>query len=167
MIELLSVGERKSRGEADAVAAMVSAEPTLLPTLINITSEGNATVRAHGITAVRSLFEQNATLLHPHKTTILERLVPIEQWEVRSELCHILPSLPLTSSERHDLFAALKGWRGDKSKIVQAWAISALFHLSAQDETLSAEMSQILSEVDSSAPPSVKARVRQLLNEKS
>jgi len=82
---------------------------------------------------------------------------------MRWHLLQMVPRLSLTDAQRAMLFGLARQLLGDRSRIVSAEALGALFALARTDLNLLAQAKAIAQAIPANAPPSLRARARRLL----
>ena len=80
--------------------------------------------------------------------------------EARWHLAQVAPRLPLNDSERASVARTLFAWLDDKSRIVQASALTALCALALTDPDLRAKVKERAETFVRSGAPSLRARAR-------
>lgn len=164
--EMLSGGDRRSIGEADAVARLVLENPPLFSELLSAILDDDSIVRMRAADAVEKLTVVHPDWLSPHKRIFLSKVLPIDQQEVRWHVAQILPRFALNLAERKSVVAMLMRWIGhESSRIVRVMALQALFDLSRNDADLGKRVRGLLRELVDSDVPALRSRSRKLLKE--
>lgn len=85
------------------------------------------------------------------------------QQELRWHLAQIVPRLELTRAERQRAAAALREYMSDRISIVKTFALQALADLAETDESLRAEVLELIRGATKTGTPAMRARGRMLL----
>jgi hypothetical protein len=160
---LLEGGDRRAIGRADQVAALVSKEPGLFPSLIAGLWSEERLVRMRAADAAEKVTRSNRELLRPYKKELLGLLAEAEEQELRWHLAVMVPRLPLNSRERKLAVSLLNGYLEDRSSIVKTFALQGLADLAREDAGIRPGIIEILREATRSGTPAMKARSRKLL----
>lgn len=159
---ILSGGDRRSIGRADAVAQEVVEHPALLPELMDALLDRNDVVQMRGADAIEKITRTHAGLLDGYEARLLDLLADMLQQEVRWHLFQLLPRLALTHHQKRTLFELGVDALRDKSRIVAADALSALFSLSIDDYPMR-DRALAAARTLLTGAPSIAARARKLL----
>lgn len=124
--EWLSIGDLRSDGQANEVAAMVLAQPIVFPDLLAALSDENEVVRGHAADALEKVSRHMPELLIPH----LDRIIRIARTDavsmVRFHLAMIFGNLAHDPGLADLLIPTLLDMLGDESVFVKSWCISSL-----------------------------------------
>jgi hypothetical protein len=160
---VLAGGDRRSIGNAHALAATISDDPHLFEACVQAMSDDDPVVRMRAADAVEKASRPRPALLAPHKAALLGAISKINQHEVRWHLLQLLPRLSLTADERLEWFKRAVQWMQSDSRIVAAEALSALFGLARSDASLRAQAVTIAVQSLDGSSPALRARARKLL----
>ncbi len=125
-VELLSVGDLRSDGFADEVVRIVSAQPHLLPDLIEALQTGDPAVRGHAADAL-----EKATRVRPQPVAAFlpaiarqarSDQIAMVRWHLAMVLGHLAAIPKAIPTSRRTLLALLE----DRSPFVRSWAITSL-----------------------------------------
>ncbi len=163
LIELLSVGDRRTTGKVPVVMARVRARPELFAELVTALAHGDAGVRMRAADAMEKITRQHPEWVLPHKRGLLALAVNATQAELRWHLAQVLPRLTLTGSERAKVVALLRGYLGDHSRIVKTCAMQALVDIALVDRRYLAEVRELIERLTAQGSPAMRARGRKLL----
>jgi hypothetical protein len=159
----LAGGDRRSIGEADQVAAIVSREPTLFPELMAALWSEDLLVRMRAADAAEKVSRKNPELLASHKAELLGLMSATDQQELRWHLAAMVPRLALNAKDRQRAVACLKDYLNDRSSIVKTFALNGLADLARSDSALLSPVIELLRQAERTGTPAMKARSRRLL----
>ena len=131
--------------------------------IVALSNHDRANIAARAIWIVRKLSETSAELLSKYKPILLNDLTQSPFWEVKAELCHIIPKLKLDYEEIKGAIAFFKNNLNGKSKIVKAWSLDALYELSKIEPKIGPEVLKLLQMALEDEAASVRARARNIL----
>jgi len=140
LLQLLSGGDRRSIGRANAVAALVLDQPALLGVLFDGLATTDPVLRMRCADAAEKVTAMRPDYLVPYKGTLIEQLCGVEQQEVRWHLAPMLARLPLAGPDEALVLAILRGYTKDRSSIVKTAAMQALADLAVRSPRLRAEV---------------------------
>lgn len=163
ILAMLTGGDRRSIGRADEVAALVEADPDLLPVLLSGMSDRDPLIRMRSADAAEKATLRHPQRLQPHKAALLGKLSRIEQAEVRWHVALMLPRLALSAIEQERVLATLTGFLGDASSIVRTCVLQALHDLAVKYPAWRADAVRLIGQHAASGTPAMKARGRKLL----
>jgi hypothetical protein len=163
LLEKLKGGDRRTIGQADRMAAMVSDDPKLFADLMAGLWSEDLLVRMRAADAAEKVTRKNQKLLQPYKKELLGLLVEAEEQELRWHLAVMVPRLHLTLKERTAVMKTLTVYLEDKSSIVKTFALQGLAELAEAEASLRPEVIEILREATPAGTPAMKARSRKLL----
>lgn len=163
ILDRLAGGDRRSIGQADAVAAELLADPTGFEMVIEGMTDADPVIRMRASDVGEKVSAKRPHVLQPHKARLLHILAHATQQEVRWHAAQMTPRLTLTDAERQQAAASLMRYLDDHSRIVQTFALQALTDLAEQDAGLRPLAVRLLQERLDSGSPAVRSRCRQLL----
>ena len=160
----LSLGGRRTIGDAPTVAEAVAADPARLPELVGCLFDADAGVRMRAAAALERVSRGDPRRLDPFAERLLTEAAAIEQAEVRWHLAQILPRLTLTEEQRARAVDLLGGWFGQgASRIVRTSALQAMVDLAADDPALRPVAADMIGRAMRSGVPSLMARAKRIL----
>lgn len=163
ILTLLEGGERRSVGRVPEVVEAVLREPGLFePLFLGLLSD-DPVVRMRAADAVEKLTAIHPEYLQPYAERLLQVGSASTQQEVRWHVAQMLPRLTLGEAAREEAVAVLLAYLGDKSKIVQVFALQALAELAKEDGALRPQVIARLEEATHAGSPAVRSRGRKLL----
>jgi len=165
LIALLSGGKRKELGRTGDAVAAVLADGQLIGPLIEALLIGDQVVRARAAAVLRRVVEADPGIADPWRKELLGPVMALDQWEVRSEICHILPLLQPDERDISGVVARLESYAADRSGIVRTWSLNALYELSKSRPQLVEQVSQRLARVFRDGSPAERARARAITRE--
>ncbi len=163
VVRRLQGGDRRSVGEADAVAACVEQDPARFDALWQCLGHLDPLVRMRAADALEKASRSSAMLFEPHRQPLLDRRLEDGSAEMRWHLIAITSRLRLHVAEARAFNTYLDDrLRRDGSRIVKVMALQAAFDISRAHAALAADFATMLAFARSSAWPSVVARARML-----
>jgi len=163
LLARFSGGDRRSTGEADAVAEDVEHGTVSAAHLVAaMASSADAVVRMRAADALEKATRAHPELLAPVREELLGLLETATQQELRWHLAQMTPRLSLTKAQKERAVASLKGYLDDPSSIVKTEALDALVALATADGRLAREVLPLLEEAIDSGTPAMRARARRL-----
>ena len=159
----LQGGDRRSIGEADAVAASIGHDPTRFDALWRCLRHCDPLVRMRAADALEKISRSNAALCQPHRLALLDRSLDDGTAEMRWHLIAMTSRLQLHAAEAREFMTYLEDrLNHDPSRIVKVTALQVAFDLACAHHALTAEFARMLDFARSSTWPSVVARARVL-----
>jgi len=155
--------DRRSIGAANAVAALVLKHPRLAGQLVRAMWDADAVVRMRAADALEKASLQEPKLIARYKSEILGLLAEATQQELRWHLALMLPRLPLTPAECERAAAGLRCYLSDRSSIVKTCALQGLAELAEQQDSLRADVLDLLRTAARTGTAAMRARSRNLL----
>jgi hypothetical protein len=132
----------------------------LVKEAIRLLSGDDRVLRARAADALEKASRASPAILRPHKRVLLRLAEAARQQEVRWHLAQMLPRLELSTQQRRHSLVLLRGYLDDRSRIVAACALEALWDL-GRGQWVRA----LVERCASTGPPSLRARARRLLRE--
>jgi hypothetical protein len=163
ILALLGGGDRRSIGQSDRVAEMVSDDAKLFPELIAGLWSEDPLVRMRAADAAEKVTREHRELLQGYKNELLGLMSEAQEQELRWHLAVMVPRLMLTAKEKQFVISALKGYLEGRSSIVKTFALQGLADLAQAEPSLRPGVVEILRESARNGTPAMKARSRKLL----
>lgn len=163
ILALLVGGDRRSIGQADRVAKMVSDDIPLFPELIAGLWSENPLVRMRAADATEKITRKHRELLQPYRKELLGLMAEAQEQELRWHLAVMVPRLLLNAKERQAAVSLLEGYLEDRSSIVKTFALQGLADMAEADSSFREKVVEILGEAARKGTPAMKARSRKLL----
>lgn len=161
----LARGDRRTTGDAPSVADAVSADPALLPELVECLFAASPGIRMRAADALERVSRVKARDLDAYTGRLLTEVAAIEQAEVRWHVAQILPRLALDDTQRWRAAALMVQWFGRaESRIVRTSALQAMVDLAENDAGLRELAAEMMRAALRSGVPSLAARARRILN---
>ncbi len=160
---ILANGKRNQADDLQEFVAQAIENNRLVAEIVALSNHNSANIAARAIWIVRKLTETSPELLSKYKPILLHDLTQSPFWEVKAELCHIIPRLKLDYKEIKGAIAFFKNNLNDKSKIVKAWSLDALYELSKIEAKIGPEVLKLLQSALEDEAASVRARARNIL----
>jgi hypothetical protein len=163
LLSKLAGGDRRSIGRSDEVVAEVLADPGLFDALFAGLLDADPLIRMRAADAVEKVTISRPEYLRPYSDALLHQIAASTQQEVRWHVAQLIPRLELNAKERAEAVCILDRYLGDKSRIVQAFAMQALADLVAEDDSLRPQIIARIEEMVRTGSPAVVSRGKQLL----
>lgn len=163
LLNLLRGGDRRSIGQSDRVAVIVSRDLSLFPQLISGLRSEDPLIRMRAGDAAEKVSRTAPEVLQIHKKDLLALMAETDEQELRWHLAAMVPRLELSGSERQSVASVLKSYLKDRSSIVRTSALQGLVDLSAHDPDIRRIATNALREALRNGTPAMKARGRKLL----
>jgi hypothetical protein len=163
LLALLRGGDRRSIGESDRVAAMVSRDLRLFPQLISGLRSEDPLIRMRAGDAAEKVSRTAPKVLQAHKKDLLALMAETDEQELRWHLAAMVPRLELSGSECSSVASAFKSYLKDRSSIVKTSALEGLVDLSRHDPAIHRVATGALRQALRNGTPAMKARSRKLL----
>ncbi len=166
LASLLAGGDRRSIGQADAVAALVAEQPWLLDELWDCLGDADPVVRMRAADALEKVSRVTRAWFNRHKAALLANAFDDGTAEMRWHLIAITSRVDMDGREAARFCGALRHWlRNDPSRIVKVAALQAAYDVQVRYPAAAPLFREMLSFALSSAWPSVVARARKLNRE--
>lgn len=161
--KMLTGGDRRSIGKADAVVAIVRGAPQRFEALWACLRHADPLVRMRASDAIEKLTRDDPAPLAAHKADLIGGDLDDGTKEMAWHLAALLGRLILTREEARAVFAEL-AHRMDTatSRIVQVMALQAASDLAARHPQLQKQFQQMLAAAQTSPAASLRARARKL-----
>jgi hypothetical protein len=161
--ELLSGGDRRSIGAANAVAAAAVGSPRRVAELVRALTLADAVVRMRAADALEKISRSNPALVQPHASSLLRAAEGNTQAEVRWHLAQIFRKLKLGQARRLRVSRLMRGFLRSTSAIVRTEALTTLVTLAKADSRLRRQARRELARRLAQGSPAERARARQLV----
>ena len=165
VVKQLAAGKRNQTDDLAEVLDCALNRPQTIIELAACAAHDKANVAARAIWVIRKIVEIDPKLLARHKRIIFAKLTSSPHWEVRAELCHIIPKLSLTRRESLAAIAFFESCQGDTSKIVRTWSLHAMYEFSKSMANMKPRVLRMVSQALKSEVPSIRARARNIQEE--
>ena len=160
---MLTGGDRRSIGQANIVAAQVTAEPNRFDELWTCLTDLNGLVRMRAADALEKCSRTRPEAFHPHKAALLANKLDDGSAEVRWHLIAITSRIELDRTEAGRFCTYLQDClQNDPSRIVKVAALQAANDLQTKHPFVKAPFAEMLRFAQSSTWPAVAARARKL-----
>lgn len=163
LLARLAGGDRRSIGQADAVAAQVLDEPELFAGLWLGLDQADPVLRMRVADALEKVTRVRPDWLAPFRADFIARLAGEEQAEVRWHLVQMASRLVYARREHGRVLALLRRLLDEGGPIVQASALEALVCLSMDHPEQRRRATGLVEAALDSGSPAVRARARKLL----
>ena len=161
--KLLCVGDLRMSGNVEQVIKLVLSEPVLFENVVNLIISGEPATKMRASDVIEKITREHPEWLKPFKNKFLNKIVKIEQKEVRWHMAQILPRFRLTKKEREDVYNLMLTYLKDDSRIVKTFAMQALSDLSMLDNSYFNRVYSIIKQLEKDGVPSQQSRARKLL----
>ena len=163
ILNKLQGGDLRSIGDANKVAREITNNPELFKVVFQGLYDDDPVLRMRAADAVEKASQKRPELLVGYTSQIISILESVDQQEVCWHMAQISPRLDLTSDEEKQILTLLKRLLSHKSRIVRVSALDAMTTFAERDETIVAEVKEIIKEQMKSGAPSIVSRGRKLL----
>ncbi|MBI5868034.1 MAG: hypothetical protein HZB43_07055 [candidate division Zixibacteria bacterium] len=150
-------------GKSTYVAGLVRREPSLAAELVGVLLSEDKTAVAHAAHALMEVAMSNPEIIQPLRRKLMVEISDIGQWEVREQLCKVLPRLWLSPKDRNIAAGIFVRYLADKSSIVRACALQGLADLAMIDPKRRVPTRKLIEAAAQSGTAAVRARARRLL----
>lgn len=161
--ELLNC-EAKNTTSLEVIYQKYGSSRYFLDQMIELCRSGHLDVQASWLIKYR--LSQNSVVSYQESTRILSLVKNLTKWQ---SILHVLQSvryLQIGDNERHAHFEEILPLTNHQRAFVRAWAYDALHMLAGQSDDLRTRVKILLNSVTINEAPSVKARIRNILNSK-
>lgn len=159
----LAGGQQTPQGDAEAVAVEVLMKPALVQEIMGCLLDNDRTVSGRAAYVMMRVSQKRPELLHPYKKLLLGEVAAISLWNLRYQLCKVIPKLNLTRSEIAQAFDLYQSFLADKSGAVRSFSLSGLAELAMLDPELRPEAIEIIESQMRTGTPAMRARGRNTL----
>ncbi|MEZ4705947.1 MAG: hypothetical protein R3A44_02000 [Caldilineaceae bacterium] len=164
LVSRLAGGDRRSLGDTDLVVEAVLAEPQLFEAVMEGLQSVDPIVCSRVAHVLERVSAARPELLQPHKAHLLGPVAEMSEWEVRTQLCLMLPRLHLAQSELEATMQLLQRYLDqDTRSFVRTFAMQALADLAVANPTLKAEVIPLIAHHTQHGKAAMQARGRKLL----
>jgi hypothetical protein len=163
LVAKLQGTDRRSIGRSEEVVRDVLADPQQFRLVFDAMLGHDPVVRMRAADAVEKITRRHADLLRGLEDRVLTEVAVIDQQEVRWHVAQLLPRLGLTAPRRVRAITILRGFAGDDSRIVRAFAMQALADLAEHHEQMRRWVLPLLAELTRTGTPAMRSRGRKLL----
>jgi hypothetical protein len=165
LLEILANGKRNQMDDLDEVLQLALKHEAVVADLVELSAYERANVAVRAVWVIRKIAETNPALLAKSKRHLFAKLVQSPHWEVKAELCHIIPALALKPTETKQAIKFFESCQNEASKVVRAWGLNGLYEMAKLHPSLIPRVSGLLNEALKSDIPSIRARARNILKE--
>ncbi len=164
VIELL---EQKGRqqGKPQALVDLIAANSAAFPELVFGLWHVEGYVRERAADAIEKITKEHPRYLQPFKAELLGLMAEARPAPVRWHLAQMVSRLTLNKKERLRAVGLLRGYLGDRSSIVRAFAMDGLVDLTRPDPVLFAETVEMIRVSIKTGTPAMRARGKMLLKQ--
>jgi hypothetical protein len=160
---MLGGRDRRSIGNSDRVAGMITSHPEQLPHLVDLLWDSDPIIAMRSADALEKVTREKGTLLQPYKGQLLGLMAENTQPEVKWHLAVMVPRMRLTLNECQRVATLLKRYLEDRSSIAKTFAMQGLYELARQDASLLPEVRDLIRALTHSGTPAMRARGRHLV----
>lgn len=151
--------------DAEVVAVEVLQKPALLEEALACLLDDDQTVSGRAAYVMMRVGKEHPEWLRPYKSLLLGEVAAISWWQVRYQLCKVIPQLGLTGAEIRLAFELYQSFLADKSGAVRSFSLSGLAELAGLDPELRADVIAIIEERMPAGTPAMRARGRKVLTQ--
>ena len=152
---------RSPKGAAEA-ADFVLKNPSTITQLMALVESGNKVFQMRSSDALEKISAAEPEILMPYTDNFIAFAKRATQKEVRWHIVQILPRLKLNKKQIEAIVPILQNYLNDRSKIVVAFTIDALFQFSKNNEKAKGLFKHVAETLAETSSPAIKARLRKL-----
>lgn len=149
--------------DAEVVAVEVLQKPALIEEALACLLDDDQTVSGRAAYVMMRVGKEHPEWLRPYKSLLLGEVAAISWWQVRYQLCKVIPQLGLTRAEVRLAFELYQSFLDDKSGAVRAFSLSGLAELAARDPDLRTDAIAIIEDRLHKGTSAMRARGRKML----
>ena len=149
-------------GDSEEAAAAAVADPPLIAVLLDGMRCQDPVVRARAADAAERAARERPELLAPHADAVIEIAAGADEQEVRWHAAQMLARTELSAERAADATRILETYLSDDSRIVQAWALSAVTAIANDHPALRPRARELVHDKLGSEIQTVSARARAL-----
>lgn len=162
-LQKLVGGNRRSIGRAEEVVRDLQMDPGLFDVIFKGMLNEDPVVRMRAADVVEKVSADHPEYLHPYKQLLLQKIVAIEQQEIRWHVAQLLPRLHATPEEQAQIIQVLLEYLKDPSRIVRVNTLQALADIALKERRLYLTVKEILEVHAKDESPAVRSRCAKLL----
>ena len=164
IIAWLAAGDLRTDGSANEVAALVAANPDLLPNLIEALHSPQDAIRGRAADALEKVARTQGETVLPYLDQIIDRGrrdgVPMVRWHVAMILGHVNPP---AGEQQEQIRRALTLMLADPSAITRSWVIVSLCLLARRRPDWAEAIIEVVQPLEADESKAVRTRVRTAL----
>ncbi|MCG2689887.1 hypothetical protein L6252_01225 [Candidatus Parcubacteria bacterium] len=167
ILKNLAGDDFRSIGKSNEIVKSTLVNPDFFPDIFTGLLHNDPLIRMRAADAIEKITKIHPEWLQPYKRTLLKKILPLEQQEVRWHVAQMIPRLKMTKRERNGTAQTLFTWLNNKkeSKIVRVMALQALSDFARLDNQLKNKVIKTLHKLLNTGAPSLKSRGKKLLKE--
>ena len=165
LLNELMGGERRSIGRATEVARRILDEASPLDEIFAGLLLDNVILRSRSAHVFFQISRERPEWVQPFLPRLLGEIALIPQWEVREQICKILPRLQLTTDDLDRTVRLFQTYLEDKSSIVKTCAMQGLCDLLEHDPELEPLVRGIVENLTLTGSAAMRARGRKLIKQ--
>lgn len=165
LLNRLTGGERRSIGQAREVAQLILEQHLPLDEIYAGMLWDDPIMRSRAAHVFCTVTEHEPTWVQPYLNGLLNEVAPTPQWEVREQICKILPKLQLDADAIDQCVRLFQSYLEDRSGIVRTFAMQGLFDLAGHDPELVPMVRGIVENLTLTGTPAMRARGRKLIKQ--
>lgn len=167
ILKKLAGDDFRSIGKSNKVVKSTLANPKIFSDIFAGLLNNDPLIRMRAADAIEKITKIHPEWLQPYKRTLLQKILPLEQQEIRWHVAQMISRLNMTEIERNSVVQVLFTWLDDEreSRIVRVMALQALSDFAQLDNRLKNKVTKKLQELLKTGVPSLKSRSRKILKE--
>jgi len=167
LVKFLRLGahDMRSPGNTRELVRDVLQDHGSVDVLVRAVQTGDKYVRMRAMDALQKISVEHPELLQPFVPDLLGCIAKIPQQEVQWHVAQIIPMLQLTSEQQERAHAICRAYLAAQSRIVQAWALTALVRLGQMNPSYRQEGDALLEQALKSDSAAVRTRAELLVGE--
>lgn len=166
LFEKLAAGDMRTTGKSDDVVTEVLRNPSKISALFAGLSDIRPGVRMRSADALEKITLEKPALIQTYIRKLLKAAQSSTQqevqWHIAQIVTHVKPSM---REVNHFAGIMLRYYRTSRSRIVQAFSLTALVHLAEYDKNIKKTVKELLPLAIKNGSPAVKSRAKKLILE--
>jgi hypothetical protein len=165
--ELLQGKDLRSLGENHKIISLVDNQEAF-DELFKYLYSDNRNIKMKTIDVIEKITLKESKYLQDHKGEIINLTFDVQDIEFKWHIAQILGRLKYTKNETEKVLRKLTEWilNTNESKIVRVNALQSLYDLSKNDKELRKKFSEIIQYIKKENVPSIKARIKKIMDNK-
>jgi len=158
----LAAWNGKSAADIKAVYVKYHAEPYFAASVIALLFTQAYETGATWL--LKAWLEAGNHLEHTQIIKIYSSLNQLKHWQAKLHILQSMPFMPIAEAEAQHVYHFLKRTLCDQNKFIRAWSYNGFYELSRQHAEYLVETKQYFEMAMRDEAPSVKARIRNIVN---
>ena len=162
--QALALWDGKSADDIRVIYASYFEQAGFTDAIVNLT---NSESHQKGSTWILKAWLENGNRLESrHVKKIYNLLDELHHWEAKLHILQSIPFMPIENSDKKQIDRFLRITLIDNNKFVRAWSYNGFYELARQYPEYASEAKQFFETAMRDEAPSIKARIRNIMNNK-